>query len=206
MLLVLLAAAAAAVIWAGYPRRTSLVAFDPDALAHAEADMWRAYYDKRYLALFGNLYSLSRGQFGFSPLDSVRLAVSAAGAARTFQPTKSRTAAQAALPQLVTYFGVLAKGAPVSFDLETAARTELDWWQARREGRSADTYGPTVAKVSALIYGVDNARVREAGVLKAKAMDYRDARGQAMTEQDWALVTEQIRASYRALKQGLAVR
>ena len=44
--------------------------------------MWRDYYEKRYAALFGHLYELSRTQFGFSPLDSFRIALAAAQAAR----------------------------------------------------------------------------------------------------------------------------
>ena len=70
--------------------------------------MWRDYYDKRYVALFGHLYELSRTQFGFSPLDSFRIALSAAQAAKAFQPTRSREAADAALPPLVTYYRLLA--------------------------------------------------------------------------------------------------
>ncbi|WP_028346255.1 hypothetical protein [Bradyrhizobium murdochi] len=59
--------------------------------------MWRDYYDKRYPALFHHLYELSRTQFGFSPLDSFRIALAAARAAKAFQPTRSREAAKAAV-------------------------------------------------------------------------------------------------------------
>jgi len=64
--------------------------------------MWRDYYEKRYVALFGHLYELSRTQFCFSPLDSFRIALSAAQAAKAFQPTRSREAVAAALPPLAT--------------------------------------------------------------------------------------------------------
>ena len=70
--------------------------------------MWRDYYEKRYVALFGHLYELSRTQFGFSPLDSFRIALSAA------QPTRSREAANAALPPLVTYFRLLHPPRPAA--------------------------------------------------------------------------------------------
>jgi hypothetical protein len=45
-----------------------------------------------------------------------------------FSPT-SRSGAQAALPFLEEYFGLLAHATPVVLDIEA----ELDWWQARRE-------------------------------------------------------------------------
>ena len=76
--------------------------------------MWRDYYEKRYVALFGHLYELSRTQFGFSPLDSFRIALSAAQAAKAFQPTRSREAANAALPPLVTYFRLLHPPRPAA--------------------------------------------------------------------------------------------
>jgi hypothetical protein len=98
-----------------------------------ETAMWRDYYEKRYFDLFFNLYLSSRSEFGFSPLDSAKIAVAATNAARTFQPTRSRDGANAALPSLVSYYRLMARAAPVSFDADQAAKLELDWWQARRE-------------------------------------------------------------------------
>ena len=115
--------------------------------------MWRDYYEKRYVALFGHLYELSRTQFCFSPLDSFRIALSAAQAAKAFQPTRSREAANAALPPLVTYYRLLASAVPGGFDVEEAARLELGWWQAKREAVGPGQYGVTVARVAAITYG-----------------------------------------------------
>src|SRR5215475_15351602 len=83
-----------------WPRTADLRAFDSAGMAQLETAMWRDYYEKRYGALFYHLYELSRTQFGFSPLDSLRIALSAASAAKAFQPTRSRGEAAAALPEL----------------------------------------------------------------------------------------------------------
>ena len=72
-----------------WPRPADLHGFDPAAMARLETAMWRDYYEKHYPALFYHLYEVSRTQFGFAPSDSVRIALSAAEAARTFQPTRS---------------------------------------------------------------------------------------------------------------------
>ena len=101
-------------VWAGYPRHPNLSAFDADAMAAADTAMWRAYYEKRYVALFADLYAVSRDQFGYSPFDSLQIALYAAKAAKTFQPTTSRDAAGAALPDLISYYRLLAKGAATS--------------------------------------------------------------------------------------------
>src|ERR671936_479428 len=99
--------------YAAFPRKADLRTFDPAEMARLETVMWRDYYDKRYPALFYHLYESSRTQFGFSPLTSVRIALSAAQAARAFQPTRSRAEAETAIPALVTYYGLLREAAPV---------------------------------------------------------------------------------------------
>ncbi|MHB8273082.1 hypothetical protein, partial [Bradyrhizobium sp.] len=133
ILLIVLLAIGAAGIYLCWPRKADLRAFDPAEMAWLETAMWRDYYEKHYPRLFYHLYELSRTQFGFAPLDSFRIALSAAQAAKTFQPTRSRTEADAALPQLVTYYRLLQPAAPAAFDVSEAARLELDWLQARRE-------------------------------------------------------------------------
>src|SRR5882757_11576154 len=140
MVAVFLATAAVAA-YACTPRKADLRAFDPAAMAQLETAMWRDYYERHYPRLFYHLYELSRTQFGFSPLDSFRIALSAAQAAKTFQPTRSRTGADAALPSLVTYYRLLQPAAPVAFDVNETARLELDWWQARRKKIGPKDYG-----------------------------------------------------------------
>jgi hypothetical protein len=131
MLALVFGAIGAYVAW---PRHADLRGFEPAEIARLETAMWRDYYEKRYPALFNHLYELSRTQFGFSPLDSFRIALAAAQAAKAFQPTRSREAANTALPPLVTYYRLLASAVPGGFDVEEAARVELNWWQGR-DGR-----------------------------------------------------------------------
>ena len=186
--------------YAAWPRQADLRGFEPAGIARLETAMWRDYYEKHYVALFGHLYELSRTQFGFAPLDSFRIALSAAQAAKAFQPTRSREAANAALSPLVTYFRLLASATPGGFDAEEAARLELDWWQARREAVAPGQYGMTVARVAAVTYGkaADDPSLLISGIGRAEAMAYRDTRGQAMTDADWSEI------EYRSLKAAVA--
>ena len=202
-LLVGVAILIAAVIYAAWPRSADLTAFEPDAMAQLETAMWRAYYEKRYAALFGDLYLASRDQYNFSPLDSVRIAFAAAGAARAFQPSSSRAEAEVALPWLVTYFRILSVGSQAAFDIDDAARTELAWWQARREAVPPEQYGAIIAHVAVLVYGIDNDSVRQAGLARAQAMAYRDQRGGDIGEADWSAIQEQLRTAYGLLKRAL---
>jgi len=196
------AAAALVAAYAVIPRRADLRAFDPAEMARLETAMWRDYYDRRYAALFYHLYESTRTQFGFSPLRSLQIALGAAGAARTFQPTRSRPEADAALPALVGYYRDFASAAPVAFDAHEAARLELDWWQARREAADPRDYGLTIARVTALTYGksADDSGIRQFGIARAEAMAFRDARGEAITEADWAGIENRLGEAYRSLK------
>jgi hypothetical protein len=198
------AIAAAAAAYAVIPRHADLAAFDPAEMARLETSMWRHYYAQRYVALFLDLYDVAHWQQGFSPFDSARLALAAARAAKSFQPSTSRAEAEAAIPHLAGYFRILAGAAPVAVDAGDAARTELAWWQARREAVRPDQYGAIIARVSTLLYGVDNADVRRAGVLRAQAMGYRDARGGNMTEADWSEIEKELQLAYGLLKKAVS--
>jgi hypothetical protein len=202
ILLILVLAVGAAGIYLCWPRKADLRAFDPAEMARLETAMWRDYYEKHYPRLFYHLYELSRTQFGFSPLDSFRIALSAAQAAKTFQPTRSRAEADAALPPLGTYYRLLQPAAPAAFDVSETARLELDWWQARRENVGPHDYGRTVAEVAALTYGKsrDDPTMLESGIVRAEAMAYRDARGGAMPEADWSEIEMRLLRAYRLLK------
>jgi len=136
----------------------------------------------------------------------VRLALAAASAAKTFQPSTTRAEAAKAIPPLVTYFSILARGARARFDVSEAARTELSWWQAEREGAKPEQYGLTIAHVAALMYGVENDAMMQSGVIRAEAMAYRDEKGEKIREADWSIIAQQLRSAYALLKQALSVR
>jgi hypothetical protein len=172
-------------VYACWPWKADLRVFDPAEMARLETAMWRDYYGKRYPALFIHLYESSRTQ-----------------ASRAFQPTRSRAEAEAAIPDLVTHYGLLREAAPVAFDLQEVAARELDWWQARRESVG---YGVTIGQVAALTYGKpqDEPALRAFGIGRAEAMAYRDARGQAIAEEDWLRIEMELRDAYHQLKRGI---
>jgi hypothetical protein len=199
-----LTAVALAVTYACFPRHADLTSFDPTAMARLETTMWRHYYEKRYLPLFRDLYDVARTQYGFSPLDSVQLAVAAAQAAKSFQPSTSRPEAEAALPSLESYFRILSNAASAPVEVEDAARTELAWWQARREAVTPEEYGLIIARVATLVYGVDGDDLRRSGVLRAQAMAHRDAHAANMSEADWSLIADRLELAYGLLKKALS--
>jgi hypothetical protein len=67
-----------------------------------------------------------------------------------------------------------------------------------------EQYGPVIARVTTLLYGVDNADIRRSALVRAQAMEYRDVRGSAMTEADWLEVAGQLQLAYRLLKKAVS--
>jgi len=193
--------------YAFWPRPAHLREFDAQRVARLETRMWRSYYEHRYAALLADLYSLSRDEYGFSPADSLAIAWYAARAAQAFQPTRSRAEAQVALPLLEHYYGVLRARGGETFDVQEAARTELDWWQLRRENSVPAEYGSVIASTSQIVFHADNADLRRAGLLRAEMMTFRDEhREGAMQEADWTHIEQELARSYQALHAGIAAR
>jgi hypothetical protein len=164
--------------------------FDPKAVARLETAMWRQYYQREYFKLFQALYFLNRNVYHFSRWDSVRLSYYAAKAAHSFQSTRSRKAAQRALPLLERYYGVIRQRRGEQFDFAKTARLELDWWQLRRENASPSQYSEVIARVQEEFYSIRDDRVKKAALLRAEMMDYRDKRhGGKLQSQDWPTST-----------------
>jgi hypothetical protein len=172
-------------------------------MGHFEATMWKNYYQRRYFHLIKGIYQASR-HVRFSPATSVWIAFKAGIAASSFQASRSRQEAERAIPALVEYFKAVAPGAASAFSAEAAAHAELDWWQARREAVPPSEYGLTIARVAAMLYGVDNATLRQAGILRAQAMNYRDTRKATVTDADWQSIDEQLTQSYSLLKKAIS--
>jgi hypothetical protein len=70
----------------------------------------------------------------------------------------------------------------------------------RREDITPKTYGAMIALVSTLLYGHDSEKLREAGILRAEAMAFRDARGEAITDTEWSTIESILTKSYKILK------
>lgn len=165
--------------------------------------MWRNYYDKDYPRLLVNLYSLNRDQYRFSPCDSVRLAILAATAAKDFQPTTNRVNAGRVIPKLESYFRLLRRRSGERFNVPSVAAAELDWWQLRRERATPATYGDVIASEEFQIYGVTNQSLRQAALMRARMMGYRDERRDGkMQPEDWKHIEEVLKQSYELLKTG----
>lgn len=201
--LVLLAIAA----WVLYdlyaPRTAHLREFDAAEVARLETAMWRSYYEKERVQLFNQLSKLLRTQYDMPLVRSNQVAYYAANAAFVFQKGRQRSDYEKALPDLVKFYQSLRNMSDIPFDVDRAARLELEWWIIHRE-RAKHPPGDlehALAELQSEIYGVPMERLREHGRLRAEAMTIRDTKAEAggVTEADWAKIDELLHQSWRSL-------
>jgi hypothetical protein len=205
---VLVAVAAGGAGWAvaelARPRRADIRAFDPDEVARLETAMWRSYYDRRRLPLFGQLVALLQGQFHLQPLRAVTLAGLAARAAAVFQVGASHADYRRALPYLERYYAGIRAASTVPFDPWRAAELELDWWIVHRE---VDDHPPgdleaALADLAAELYQVPPERCWAHAARRAEAMTIRDRtsrREVGVTGDDWDRIEAVLWVSWKAL-------
>jgi hypothetical protein len=207
VVLSVVAALAAATLYAGFdlwgPRSTNLRQFDPEQVARLDTEMWRSYYDRERLQLFNQLAFLLREQYRMPLLRSYAVGFDAAKAAFIFKDGKNRSDYERALPDLVDYFAAIRKVSETPFDVERAARLELEWWivHRERERHAPGDLEKALADVAAEVYQMPAARFMDHARYRAQAMLWRDqlAEGSGVSAADWRMIQELLRQSWRSL-------
>jgi hypothetical protein len=205
---VLAAVAAGGAGWAAVelarPRRADIRVFDPDEVARLETAMWRSYYDRRRLPLFGQLVSLLQGQFHLQPLRAVAMAGLAARAAAVFQVGSGHDDYRRALPYLERYYAGIRTVSEVPFDPRRAAALELEWWIVHRE---VEDHPPgdlenALAELAAELYQVPAERLWTHAARRAEAMTIRDRtsrRAVGVLDDDWDRIEAVLWVAWKAL-------
>jgi hypothetical protein len=191
-----------------WPFDRDLRQFDAEEIGRLETAMWHSYYDGESAQLFFQLAELLRTQFQFPFLRSFRTAYFAARAAFVFKDGGNRRDYEQALPYLESYFGAVRGIGNLVFNVQRAARLELEWWIIHRE-RDRNPPGAldrACAEAAAALYQLSIDSTMEHGRLRAAAMIIRDARAESgnVSEKDWMLIESLLRESYRSLRRAVA--
>ena len=185
------------------PRTSHLKEFDPDEVARLETAMWRSYYNKQQVRLFNQMAELLRTQYNLPLVRSNRVAYHAARAAFIFKDGKQRADYEKALPELINFYTAVREVSDISFDVNRAARLELEWWIIHRERaqHSPEDLDRALAELQAEIYRVPVERLMEHARLRAEAMRIRDSKAEAggVTEEDWSRIQGLLRGSWQSL-------
>lgn len=204
---IVLLALALAVAWLGYdlygPRSSKLRDFDPNEVARIETDMWRSYYAKERVKLFTQLAELMRSQYHMPFATSNAVAYQAAKAAFVFKEGRKREDYEKALPNLIRFYQAIRDGSDSPFDVEKAAKLELEWWIVHRQRAryKPEDLDRALAELPAEIYQMPVEKMMEHARLRQEAMTIRDKQAEAggVTEEDWKKIGELLRASWQSL-------
>jgi hypothetical protein len=185
------------------PRSSKMRSFDPNEVARLETAMWRSYYDKQQLRLYNQMTELLRSQYNLPFIRSNTVAYQAARAAFVFKGGQNRQDYEKALPYLVNFYTAIHKVSDIGFDVDRAARLELEWWIVHRE---RDRHAPgdlagALAALSSELYQMPAEPFEVHARLRAEAMTIRDKRAEAggVTEADWARIDQLLHESWRSL-------
>jgi hypothetical protein len=204
----LIAALALIFVYAGidlfWPFTSDLRQFDPIAMGKLETAMWRSYYSRQPVKLFFELAEVLRTQYQFPLLRSYLGAYYAARAAFVFKDGKQRSDYERALPDLESYYNLIYKIGNIGFDVQRAAKLELEWWivHRQRETQPPGALGLACAEAAAEIYQVPVDSTMEHGDMRAAAMVIRDngAANGGVSEKAWGEIESLLLRCYRSLR------
>jgi hypothetical protein len=183
--------------------------FDPGRLAYLEKENWVAYYQRRWPRLLVVSVGLVRQAFGLPLCQAIygaylvaRAEVAAAPLPENDLPTAER--------YMRRFFRLVKRAHRLEFDLDQAARLEVNWWVVHRrlsgqvENRQLEQ---ALVDYYSTVFGLSAEQAESVAYARAQAMLFSDEWVQA-GRQDGSPLLEQEEAAllraYRALKSALA--
>ena len=153
--------------------------FDPVRLGSYEAEAWVAYYQRRWGTFLRASLGLVREGFGLPWPATLRGAwyVLRANQAWAPYPDNDPNRARAYMRR---FYALVTCHHGEKFDLDEAARREVEWWRVHRELQresdgALDDLTAALASLYSHVYGVPADRVRAAAAHRAEAMKISDA-------------------------------
>ena len=182
--------------------------FDPVKVAHLEKENWMAYYRKQWPRLMVVSISMVQEAFGLSMLRAPYGAYLVARAEMAAAPINNDI--PVAERYMRRFYDMVKDIHKESYDVDEAARLEVNWWVVHRKLFGQDDKEPLVQALTELYaatYCVPAQSVREAAYHRAQAMVYSDKWVyEGCPDHETLLQQEQdeLIASYKALRQAVA--
>jgi hypothetical protein len=185
------------------PRSARMRSFDPNEVARLETAMWKSYYSRERLKLYNQLTELLRTQYNLPFVRSNAVAYQASRAAFVFKDGHNREAYEKALPYLVSFYRSIRNVSDIPFDVDRAARLELEWWIIHRErqNHAPGDLDRALADLPAELYDKPAEKLMEHAKLRGEAMTIRDMKAEqgGVTDADWARIDELLHQSWQSL-------
>jgi hypothetical protein len=153
--------------------------FDPVRLGGHEADAWVAYYQRRWATFLRAAVGMVRVGFGMPWHRTLRGAWLVLRANQLWAPYPDNDP-DGARALMRRFYAMVVESSGETFDIDEAARLEVDWWREHRYiQREAPDAGlgaltDALAALYSHVYGVPPGTVREAAAHRAEAMRISD--------------------------------
>jgi hypothetical protein len=187
------------------PYTTNIKKIDAAEAARLDGEMWRSYYERKPVRLFLQAAELIRKQFHAPFWRSYVMAYHSAKSAFIFKDGTNRSEYARALPNLTAYFQRINDLSDTRFNVDSAAQLELEWWIIRRyrHDHPPEEWEKYIAATAEAMYHIPAEEFAEYAHLRTEAMLLRDAKGEAITEQDWVEIHELLRRAWFSFERAL---
>lgn len=185
------------------PHKVDIRDFDADEIARLDTAMWRSYYSRERLKLYGQLTELLEKQYKLRFWRRQLIAYYAAKATFVFKDGKTREDYEKALPDLEKFYAEIHDISTTDFDVKRAAKLELEWWIVHRQRKQYNEgdLARALAETASEVYKIPVENLMEHGDFRAKAMEIRDTKAESggVSEEDWQKIDELLHNSWRSL-------
>jgi hypothetical protein len=154
-------------------------AFDPRKVGRLECTAWVTYYRRQWARFLGAAVGLTRHTFGLPWPATIRGAWLVLRANQLWAPFPNNDP-DGARRCMGRFYRLLADHHGESFDVEEAARLEVEWWRVHRELQhdradgEDESLAAAIAALYAHVYATPIAEVRQAAEKRTLAMRYSD--------------------------------
>jgi len=186
-------------------RTKTIRTFDPARVARLETENWEAYYQKRWGRLLQVSVGMVQAAFGLNLLQALQAAYLVGRAEIAAAPFPDNDVPQAEA-YMRRFYGLVKRVHHENFDVEQAARLEVNWWVVHRQNFLKDDSRPLVEALIELYvatFRLTREQVYEAAFRRAEAMRYSDRwvnGSKASGDPLLAQVEAELLKSYTALR------
>lgn len=180
-----------------------MATFNPDKVAYAEANSWRAYYDHNWLRMLRLVVSMMQEQFNIPFPMSIVAAYYTVRASAAWVPKEHDEAV--VLGFLEQFYRMAQRYSGRRFDPQRAAQLELRYWAVHRElsGKPDKTeFIQVMTDLHSEIFGIPSEQARESGELRVLAnntVDLITSKNSTNPEADWNKLEDYLRQCYRSI-------
>ncbi len=147
-------------VYCFWPRKPSIVGFDPVKIAELQTTVWRLAEEKRPVqSMLVPLYKMYQQQFGMPPITSLKMAFDHARALQVFHNSRDAADQDKAILPLQTLYHALRAGTHSGFDANAVARLQLTLWMLRSDHAKRAELTTAWTDYLALIFGRSTADV-----------------------------------------------